>query len=51
MTAFNVDIEKVKERLFVFADSKDQQQNMSLSLVVNPEIIKILLDQLLASTK
>lgn len=36
MTSLNIDIEKVKDRLFVFADCKDQAHNITLSLIVNP---------------
>lgn len=35
----------------MFADSKDIDENLQLCLVVNPEIIKILLDQLSNSNK
>lgn len=51
MSSIPVDLEKVKERLFVFADSKDLEENISLSLVVNPEIIKILLDHSASAPK
>ncbi len=37
--------EKIVERLYVFVDTKDIRQNIRLNLVVNPEIIKILINQ------
>jgi hypothetical protein len=37
--------EKIIERLYVFVDTKDIRQNIRLNLVVNPEIIKILINQ------
>ena len=40
------EVGKILERLFVFVDSKDMELNVSLSLVVNPEILKILFTHL-----
>jgi hypothetical protein len=37
--------DKVKDRLFVRIDSKDQEENRQLGLVVNPEIMQILFAQ------
>ena len=36
---------KIIERLYIFIDTKDIDQNTRLQLVVNPEIIKIIINQ------
>ena len=36
---------KIIERLYIFIDTKDIDQNKRLQLVVNPEIIKIIINQ------
>lgn len=40
-----VETDKVRDRLFVRIDSKDQEENKALGLVVNPEILQILFVQ------
>ncbi len=41
----DTETDKVKDRLFVRIDSKDQEENRQLGLVVNPEIMQILFAQ------
>ena len=41
---------KIIERLFIFVDTRNIDMNRQLNLAVNPEIIKILVQQLQTAT-
>lgn len=41
-----IEIDKITDKLFVFVENRDQERNKMRNLMVNPEMLRIFLDQM-----